>query len=935
MNGILPLAPDGVTRTYMELARFEHLTSPWHWAMLLLAACAGLAALAITVAIYWRDGEELPAGVRPLLLLLRIAALIGLVVFFMEPMKIGEREISKNSRVVVLVDTSQSMGLRDASSTTTQAAPSRLQKIMEEFSQGELLPDLLQRHDVQVLAFDNSAAPREIAFFPRPAVAAPVRPKQQVAENAVSKLRRAMFIAAGFWAAGILLGGVYAVSKLRRRALASWFLFGALASVLTGFVVLGVGHLIGSEAPLAAAFYLNAGEQTPPDENASPPEKASEEKASDGGDADQKPANPGGFAWEESLAPSGPQTMIADALSAIIQKERGGPIAGIALLTDGQQNAGVHMGAAEHLARNAGIPIYTIGMGVAERPANVRIVDVEAPRRVYPGDNFTITAYLQTHGFGGRNVKVELFGADVRPNADEDFEEEQAIPLGSDGEIIAVRFQVKPVAAGKRVYRVHVAAPSNDHDPQDNNRSATVRVVERGTQVLLFAGGPMREYRFLRNQLYRDRDVTLHVLLQTAQPGASQEADELLYSFPATAEELFAYDCIVAFDPDWRTLDDLQVELLERWVAEKAGGLILVSGPVYTPRWTSRGRGDSRIEKIKSMYPVSFYRRNSPTLRLGRHGSEKPWPLKFTREGLEAEFLQLGESNVESEQAWDEFAGVYGFAAVRGAKPGAQVYARFSDPDAVIGGEAPVYFASQFYGSGRTLFMASGELWRIRELDEKYFEQFYVKLIRWASQGRLMRDSNRGVLLVDKDRCLLGDRIVVRAQLTDPQFRPLTEKQVTAQLINPDGARTEVVLKSVQGEAGEGFYEGQFTALQAGEARLELPVPQSREAEVLSREVTVRVPDLELEHPERNDPLLKHLAEISGGAYFVGLDAAMNRGGLGTAPLASLIRSQDQHTYLPGIVDKRFSGLLAQWLLALLCGVLFTEWLVRRLHKLA
>ena len=64
----------------------------------------------------------------------------------------------------------------------------------------------------------------------------------------------------------------------------------------------------------------------------------------------------------------------------------------------------------------------------------------------------------------------------------------------------------------------------------------------------------MRDYQYLRNQLFRDKTMTVDVLLQTAQPGISQESNEILEQFPSTAEELYQYDCIVAFDPDWTEL---------------------------------------------------------------------------------------------------------------------------------------------------------------------------------------------------------------------------------------------------------------------------------------------------------------------------------------------------------------------------------------------
>jgi hypothetical protein len=457
--------------------------------------------------------------------------------------------------------------------------------------------------------------------------------------------------------------------------------------------------------------------------------------------------------------------------------------------------------------------------------------------------------------------------------------------------------------------------------------------VERKTQVLLLAGGPMREYQFIRNLLFRDKDTTLHVLLQTANPSSYQEGDVMLDEFPRTAEQMFDYDCVIAFDPDWRALDDQQVDLLERWIAEKAGGLITVAGPVFTPRWTGGRRDDPRLEKIKGLYPVSFYSDFSATLRLGRFGSETPWNLDFTREGKEAEFLWLEDDQLENENAWLSFKGVYGYYATKEAKPGASIYAYFSDPSTKIDDQLPIYMAGHFYGAGRVFFQASGEMWRVRAIDDGYFERYYMKLLRWASQGRLLRDSNRGVLLVDKERCLLGDQVAVRAHVTDPQFNPLTVEEVHAVIVQPDKNRKPLILRKIKDAAREGMYSGQFTTALEGDYRLELAVPQSPDDELLAREVRVRVPDREIERPQRNDALLKTIADRTKGEYYIGLNSALGREG--RAPLATAIAPRDQETFLSGSLDQTFERLLAGWLMTLICGVLFLEWTIRRLHKLA
>jgi hypothetical protein len=271
---------------------------------------------------------------------------------------------------------------------------------------------------------------------------------------------------------------------------------------------------------------------------------------------------------------------------------------------------------------------------------------------------------------------------------------------------------------------------------------------------------------------------------------------------------------------------------------------------------------------------------------------------------------------------------------VKDYKSGARVYARFGDPDTAIDGVQPIYMAGQFYGSGRVFFLASGEMWRVRAVDDSYFEQFYTKLIRWVAEGRLLRDSSRGVLLVDKDRAALGDAIAVRAILQDAQHQPLVAEQVQATIVQPDSTRVPLAMNKVKDEGRDGIFVEQFVATQEGDYLVELQHPDLA-GQVLRADVFVKIPAKETEFPERNDALLQDLATRSGGEYFVGIPAALGSGGTGGKSLVGLIQPQDQATVLPGTPDRNFERQLMGWLLGLIAGALCFEWLLRRLSKLA
>ena len=74
------------------------------------------------------------------------------------------------------------------------------------------------------------------------------------------------------------------------------------------------------------------------------------------------------------------------------------------------------------------------------------------------------------------------------------------------------------------------------------------------------------------------------------------------------------------------------------------------------------------------------------------------------------------------------------------------------------------------------------------------------------------------------------------------------------------------------------------------------------DSEQLTRRIQVKVPDLERENPERNDSLLKQIADQTGGKYYVGADAVL--GARGMPPLASQLADRTEVTYLAGVTDK-------------------------------
>ncbi|MDO4629781.1 MAG: hypothetical protein Q4C70_11415 [Planctomycetia bacterium] len=695
--------------------------------------------------------------------------------------------------------------------------------------------------------------------------------------------------------------------------------------------------------------------------------------------------------WKTVLKPQGTQSRLADGIREWIAGHTELPISGILLCSDGVQNSGGEMEPLTELAKSRQIPIYTLGFGSVTPVENYRITEMEAPARVLPKDPFLIRGTAEGVGFSDeasrgntknsentgsqREIVVDLIrkrisagnvaknaenaenakdlpennGTDNKltenkphttHNTEETVIDTQNILLPEVGKQVSFEFQTEPEGVGKYLYTLRIRAGEREQNFKDNEREAEVDVMERKTRVLIFAGGPMREYQFLATALYRDKNVETDVLLQSATPTVAempknaeeekaarakiqQDATRILLKFPETREELFSYDCILAIDANWKALTQTQAEWVEEWTSRHGGGVIFIAGPVYMGMvggWLD----DPTLEKIRVLCPVEFYNRTS-SMRQNTFTADEIWQLDWTRAGREAGYLQLDDQNSSSEWIWDEFPGVYGHFPTKQLRHGATSLANFSNPQTRVGDTAPILLATQFYGAGRTFYIGTGEFWRLRAQNPEYFTRFYTQILQYVTQGRTLQQSQRGRLMLAQSRYFPGDPIEIRAQLYDSALQPLeagTVPEVIAEVFLPDGKIQSVQLLANKDMSG--MYIGQFSVLAQGRFRVELPIPESTERLVQRGEIVLS--DLERDRPQRNQRFLNELAKQTGGIAFENANQPEFQA------LPELLRDRTR-TLVE--FDSATPVIPPMTLLYILVGLLSVEWLLRRLLKLA
>lgn len=654
--------------------------------------------------------------------------------------------------------------------------------------------------------------------------------------------------------------------------------------------------------------------------------------AEDGGAAKDDPSKakkadlskPGGPDWNELLRPRGLETRLGEAVRKLIDEDAGKTLAGIVVVSDGALNAGVDHATANAAAKAQKVRLMAVGVGSTKKQSNLKLAGVQAPTDVHVGDPYEITAYIQGQGLTGRSAEVELLvsnaGDETSPPQ---VVEKREVAILEDGIPVDVKFSQNPNAAAKLKYTVRTkpTARVREADDTDNEESVTITVVDKKTRVLMAAGGPTRDYQFVRNMLYRHNAVKHDVWLQSVLPETagkvSQESENLLINFPDNAADLFQYDVILAFDVDWRKVPRASLELLNRWVAEESGGLILLPGDVYTPTLTAAG---DAVQPVLDLFPVYL---SGSEFAVERE-ADQPWPFVFTREGEDAGFLQLTDDPQTSAIKWKSFEGVYACYPVSAEKAGTTVYSRFADPRANFQGKQPILMASQFYGSGRVVYLATTEFWRLRSMSDDCaeYDRLWTKMIREVGQERLTRGTQRAILMPERDKYYIGQTVRVRARVLDAQFKPMEADSVNVDIISPDRRPLSPARHLERDKSRAGQFGGDFRASLPGKYVIELRIPDTNEKEV--KEIDVRVPDVESEHREQNASLLTDLVRDTGGKY-LRLEEVEKA-------LPNLLPDQGEEY----VVDELRKQLWDRdWLYYLLIGILSLEWLTRKLLRMA
>ena len=849
--------------------------APTSWlAFLGVALLAGV--LYLVWWLYRREMSVCPRRVRAVLAVLRMAVLAVLVLVFLGPALAVSLKRTLEPYVILLLDDSLSMGIRDAYDDETAA---RLAPVV---SKGQPGPAKAAPGGPEAVA--------RAAGVSLPADAGPPLPPPALSERRPEG-RRDLEEAP----APLPLEG------LSRAELVDQFLGRQDGAFLRSLRSKGRVRVLTFSEGLKVRDALALEE---------PPEEAPAEKP---GLAQGPPIPP--------LVPAGAGTNLAKAVREGLKSLAGSPVAAIVLVTDGQNTGAEDPLAAADFAAAQGVPILAVGVGDPRKPRNIRVADVWAPETVFTGDPFLVQARIQAEGTGQGAAEVELVERRSGEGADaaEKVLERRSVPLQADGPETAVSFKHEPHAPGDLLYTVRVTPEPHELLAADNEKSAPVKVIQEQARVLLVAGSPGWDFRMVRTLLLRDKTINVSCWLQSIDLDMRQDGDTVIERLPNKAEELFQYDVAAFFDPDPSEFSEAWLEMLRKFVGDHAGGLVWVAGPKFTPRFLA----NYRTRAIGDLLPVRIGDAAETDAALLGKSTTRSWRMRVTADGVDHPLLGFEKEVEANRRTWDSLPGVYWTYPAIGPKPGAQVLLEHGDPRTRVRDQwRPLLVAGQ-YGAGRTLYLGFDGLWRWRKLGERTYDQFWVQAVRYLVEGRVMGSKKRGRITTDRDLYPVGGRILVTARLYNASFEPLAVSVVPVVMRGrPGSAPAESELRLVANQPGH--YEGTLIAREVGTSEIEVALPDEKGGTPVrvSKPVTVETPRVEFADPRLNRALLADLAARSGGRYFE----------LDTADAIPALVPDRRETV---VVREKPRDLWDTWrLLALVAALLTAEWAVRKHYRL-
>jgi uncharacterized membrane protein len=537
-------------------------------------------------------------------------------------------------------------------------------------------------------------------------------------------------------------------------------------------------------------------------------------------------------------------TQINHGLSELAEESATLPIGALLLLSDGADNAGGIAAQTLDEIRRRRLPVNTIGFGHDKLDHDVEIESVDVPAKALPSSRLRARVTIHQNGFNGQRTRlVASAGGTVLANKEVTLQNspEQSEPIefnaGTAG-VKTVEVKIDPLAGETNL---------------NNNRLTRVLSVDRSKRRILYIEGePRWEYKFIRRAAEEDPALQVVSMLRTTQNKVYRQgtanANELANGFPAKPEELFEYQAMIVGSVESAFFTTTQQQMIQDFADRRGGGILFLAG-----RW-GLSDGGYNHPPFTELLPVVLPQRRT-TFQRSFVAAE------LTEAGKRSEICRIEEDPAKTADHWEVLPYLANYQDAGTPKPGATVLANVN-----AGGKRLPLLITQNYGRGRSAVLATAGTWRWRmqqPATDTSQATFWKQLLRWAAEAA----PTPVVTTTATPNLMDSGRIQLRAEVRDKNYIPVSDAEVSAHIIQPDGSPQTIPLRSEPMKPG--IYAADWDAPLTGAYVAEVSANRGKDrlgSDVLPfhRENGVA----ENFHREQNRDLLQKLAEDTGGHYY-------------------------------------------------------------------
>jgi len=553
----------------------------------------------------------------------------------------------------------------------------------------------------------------------------------------------------------------------------------------------------------------------------------------------------------QQLAAQGAATNLARSLDFAADVAKQSAVSGVVLFTDGVNNGDDDPLEFAAAMKNKNLPIFVVGVG-SERSEDIELSKVAVNHSVIENSVIELSALIKNKSFDNKKVELEL-------REEGRIVKKQTVNLAGAATRTSLKFS--PQKSGFVRYSLNVVAQENESIKENNSKSFLIDNRSKRARVLYVDGYPRAEFKYLRRAIDDDPSLELVSLLRTSQDKFYRQGiknqSELRDGYPKNKKELFEYDAIIfgSIEADFFSSKELENTL--EFVSQRGGGFLMLGGS------QTFGQGNYSGTPIEKILPVELPYRNSTVQQFPATFRDK-FKLLLTPEGYRNPILQLASTESESRDLWDTLPDLEGYNPLGRAKPGATILAVHPLSEA---GDPKVILAQQRFGRGRSMVFATSSSWLWQmgmSYEDMSHERFWRQVLRWLA----LASPEPIECHLDKETYVPNDEVTLKVDVRDSTFSTIEDATIRAQITTPSGKTIEVLFN--WSSNGKVEYIGVYQPDEQGLYLVEIVARTSKGSFLGKTEAAFFVEEstVEFSNAQLQAPLLKRIAEISGGKYY-------------------------------------------------------------------